>query len=270
MFITMDTIEAFILKVTAIPANYFIIGFVAAFYALEHILEPPFRFPNRNTHFFHNLIVQIAVYGAGLLFAIIQVSAIEWMSTNHIGLFHIIHVPFLIKLLIGVALFDLGTYWTHRLSHKIPVLWRIHRVHHSDTSMDSSTFFRTHPFEVVVFGTSQMIMAAVFGLDIIILGVYFLILIPFNVAQHSNIYFPRWVEKTFGLVFTTPNIHKVHHSKTQFFTDSNFADIFIIWDKLFGTYKYVSMKDIVYGLEDFEKENQQTFWYLLKSPFLKK
>lgn len=77
-----------------------------------------------------------------------------------------------------------------------------------------------------------------------------------------------WVDKTFGLVFTTPNIHKVHHEKDQHYTDSNYADIFILWDRLFGTYKYKPAEQIQIGLEEFDDAKKQTFWYLFKSPFL--
>ena len=73
----------------------------------------------------------------------------------------------------------------------------------------------------------------------------------------------------FGKIFTTPNLHKVHHSQNQEYTDSNFADIFILWDKFFGTYKYLPVKKIEYGLQEFNEEKKQTFWYLIISPFLK-
>src|SRR5215207_7362925 len=142
---------------------------------------------------------------------------------------------------------DLTSYWFHRLAHTSPLLWRLHRVHHSDTAMDTSTFFRGHPLEVLVFGTSSIVACIIFGLDLRILGVYFIVQLPFLVAQHANIQLPDWIDKIFGKVFITPNIHKVHHDQNQYYTDSNFADIFVFWDKLFGTYKYVPVKSLRYG-----------------------
>jgi sterol desaturase/sphingolipid hydroxylase (fatty acid hydroxylase superfamily) len=261
--------EDIIQWLTSVPSNYIIIGFVALFYTLEQFLNTPFKFQNRPHHLFHNFLIQVVVYGVGVFFAIFQVSSIDWINKHDFGILNQIEVPFVLKAIVGVALFDFITYWCHRLTHKTPLLWRIHRVHHSDTSMDASTFFRIHPFEVAVFGTAQIIAAALFGLDIVILGLYFLLLTPFTIAQHSNIHFPIWFDKSFGKVFSTPNIHKVHHSQNQQYTDSNFADIFIIWDKLFGTYKHLPVNEIVYGLPEFDDEKKQTFWYLLKSPFLK-
>ena len=87
--------------------------------------------------------------------------------------------------------------------------------------------------------------------------------------EHSNIELRIWLDKTLGLVFTTPNIHKVHHDQDQHYTDSNYADIFIIWDRIFGTFKYKPAETIKFGLKEFEEDRKQSFWYLMKSPFMK-
>tara|TARA_R110001583_G_scaffold181558_1_gene338835 strand:+ start:340 stop:732 length:393 start_codon:yes stop_codon:yes gene_type:complete len=120
----------------------------------------------------------------------------------------------------------------------------------------------------LVFGTSSIVACVIFGLDLSILGVYFIVILPFLVAQHANIQLPDWTDKIFGKVFITPNIHKEHHEQNQFYTDSNFADIFIFWDKLFGTYKYLPIKKNRYGLKEFDMDKKQTFWYLIISPFI--
>jgi sterol desaturase/sphingolipid hydroxylase (fatty acid hydroxylase superfamily) len=136
--------------------------------------------------------------------------------------------------------------------------------------MDASTNLRTHPVELVVyFGISNIVASAIFGLDLMALGVFFLIITPYVFLEHSNIKFPAWLDKTIGLVFTTPNIHKVHHDQDQHYTDSNYADIFIIWDRIFGTFKYKPTETIKFGLKEFEEDQKQSFWYLIKSPFLK-
>ena len=135
--------------------------------------------------------------------------------------------------------------------------------------MDASTNFRGHPIELMLwFGTSNIIAAAVFGLDLLSLGIYFLVATPFFFLEHANLRFPAWIDKTFGLVFTTPNLHKIHHEQDQFYTDSNFADIFILWDRFFGTYKYKPANEIKFGLKEFDDDKKQTFWYLFRSPFM--
>ncbi|RLD23060.1 MAG: sterol desaturase family protein, partial [Bacteroidetes bacterium] len=86
--------------------------------------------------------------------------------------------------------------------------------------------------------------------------------------EHSNLNYPNWVNYTLGMIFVMPNHHRVHHHQEQYYTDSNFADIFIIWDRIFGTFKELPIEKIKYGLKEFEEEKKQTFLYLLKSPFI--
>ena len=184
-------------------------------------------------------------------------------------MFYLFQIPFVAKLLIGVALYDVTTYWIHRGTHKVPLLWRFYRVHHSDTALDSSTYFRFHPIELMfVFGMDNIVTAALFGTDILSLTLYYFILNIFSFLEHSNIRYPEWMDRTIGWIFVTPNQHKVHHEQDQFYTDSNFADIFILWDRIFGTYKYKPVKNINYGLKEFDEDKKQTFCYLIRSPFI--
>lgn len=256
-------------KLLAIDLNYIIIGLIVLFYSLEQLLNTQFQFKKRPQHLFHNILFFGVFCLLNLVWAIVIVFSVEWLNNNQIGLFYLFDLPLWLKLVLGVMLFDFVTYWFHRISHLTPVLWRFHRVHHSDTSMDASTFFRGHPVETFLwFGTSNIIAAGIFGLDLIALGLYFIVSTPFFFLEHSNIKFPVWLDKTFGLIFTTPNIHKVHHEQDQFYTDSNFSDIFILWDRLFGTFKYKPPEQINLGLKEFEEDRKQTFWYLIRSPFI--
>lgn len=256
-------------KLLAIDLNYIIIVLIVIFYSLEQLLNTQFQFKKRPQHLIHNILFLGVFYLLNLLWAIVIVFSIEWLNNHQIGLFYLFDIPLWLKLVMGVMLFDFVTYWFHRMSHLTPVLWRFHRVHHSDTTMDASTFFRGHPIETFLwFGTSNIIAAGIFGLDLIALGLYFLVSTPFFFLEHSNIKFPVWLDKTFGLIFTTPNIHKVHHEQDQYYTDSNFSDIFILWDRLFGTFKYKPPEQINFGLKEFEEDRKQTFWYLIRSPFI--
>lgn len=261
--------ESFAKFINSIDGNYITIALIALFYSLEQLLGTPFKFDRRWQHFFNNLLFQVAFFFANLVVAAIQVVIINWLSLNQVGLFHWIEMPLWLKLIVGVMALDLSSYWIHRLAHTSPLFWRLHRVHHSDTTMDTSTYFRGHPLEAFVFGTSAIVACIIFGIDVQILGVYLIVLLPFLVAQHANIQLPEWIDKSFGRIFVTPNIHKVHHDQNQFYTDSNFADIFVLWDKLFGTYKYSPVASRRYGLKEFDSSKAQTFWYLLISPFLK-
>ncbi len=259
----------FINSLLAINLNYIIIGLMVLFYSLEQLLSNQFKFTKRPQHLFQNSLFFAVFFLVGLLWASVTVFSVEWFNNQRIGLFYLVQVPVWIKLLLGVALFDFVSYWFHRLSHKVPLLWRFHRVHHSDTTMDASTNFRGHPIESFLwFGSSNILAAAIFGLDLLTLGFYFFIGTFFFFIEHANFRFPKWLDKSFGLVFTTPNLHKVHHEQDQHYTDSNFSDIFILWDRLFGTFKSKPVEDIKVGLKEFDDEKKQTFWYLMKSPFI--
>jgi sterol desaturase/sphingolipid hydroxylase (fatty acid hydroxylase superfamily) len=256
-------------KLVSIDLNYIIIGLIVVFFTLEQVVSTQFKYSKRSQHLFNNFLFFIAFFIGNIVWVTVLVFSIERLNKNEIGLFYLVELPLWLKLILGVAMIDLVTYWFHRMAHRVPLVWRFHRVHHSDTSMDSSTYFRGHPFELFFwFGTSNIIAAGLFGLNLMNLGLYFLVATPFFIIEHTNVRFPKWIDKTFGLVFTTPNLHKVHHEKDQHYTDSNYADILILWDRLFGTYKYKPAEELDIGLEEFKDDKKQTFWYLFISPFI--
>jgi len=259
----------FLNSLLAIDSNFILIGLMVVFYSLEQLISNQFKFSKRPQHLFQNSLFYVVFFLGNILWSSITVFSIEWLNNQQIGLFYLLQLPPWLKLILGIAMFDLVSYWFHRLSHVVPLLWRFHRVHHSDTSMDSSTNFRAHPFETFLwFGSSSILAAAIFGLDLFTLGLYLFITMVFFVLQHSNLRFPKWIDKSIGFVITTPNLHKVHHEQDQHYTDSNFADIFILWDRLFGTFKRKPVEEIKLGLKEFDEAEKQTFWYLMKSPFI--
>lgn len=260
----MDTLQWLI----NIDQNYFLAGLIVLFYSLETILNTPFKYDRRHRHLLQNLLFQVPFFIANYFWAFFLVFAVSWLNDHQVGLLHLLNIAYWGKLIIGVAMFDMVAYWFHRMAHKTPLLWRLHRVHHSDTKMDSSTFFRSHPFEIVVFGTGNILAAAIFGMDFTALGLYYFIFLFVAYLEHANFEFPGWVDKTIGWILVTPNFHKVHHEQDQHYTDSNFSDLFIIWDRLFGTYRHLPVKKIKYGLKEFDEDKKQTFLYLMKSPFI--
>lgn len=254
-------------KIIAIDPNIQALVLVSFFFFCEQLVNSEQKFNTRARHFANNLPLFI-LYGiiAYVIFDA-QVLLVQFFNNHHIGLFYLINIPYLLKVIMGVALFDMGTYWLHRLSHRFSLLWRLHRVHHSDYKMDSSTYFRFHPFEIT-FAIGNVIVAAIMGIGLNIMFLYFFIVFLFVVIEHVDIESPKWLDKTVGKIITTPNMHKIHHDIDQEFTDSNYADIFILWDRIFHTYKHKDFKDLEYGLHEFNEPEKQSFLYLLKSPFL--
>ncbi len=257
-------------KILSINPNYFIIALLAIFFTLELALKNPFSYRKRGQHLFQNILFQITLSLLNIFFVTLQVYAIEMLNNKQIGLLYWVELPFWAKLILGVILYDFTTYWIHRASHKFPLLWRLHRVHHSDTSMDSSTTFRFHPLELIlIYQTGNIMTAAIFGTDITSMALYYFILYIFFFFEHSNLHYPKWMNNTLGLILVMPDHHRVHHHQNQYYTDSNFADIFIIWDRLFATFKLIPTQDIKYELKEFDQHKKQTFLYLMKSPFIR-
>jgi sterol desaturase/sphingolipid hydroxylase (fatty acid hydroxylase superfamily) len=255
-------------KLLSIDPNYIVIGLIAFFFSLEQLSNSPFSFKKRINHLFQNALFQVVLVILNTFFVTFQVFSIEWLNSNHSGFLYLVELPFWAKLFISVALYDITAYWIHRATHKIPLLWRFHRVHHSDTTMDSSTVFRFHPIEIIlVFGVGNIVTAALFGTDVFSLALYYFILYVFFFFEHANLNYPRWPNSTLGLIFVMPDHHRVHHQQDQFYTDSNYADILILWDRLFGTFKMMPLEKMKYGLIEFDSENKQSFLYLIKSPF---
>jgi len=256
-------------KLSNIDSNYIAIALIVLFFSLEQILNTQFNFKKRPQHLLQNFPFYIIFFVGNFAWAVFVVWSVEWLNGKQIGLFYYIEIPLWLKLILGVAMIDMVTYWFHRMAHNVPVVWRFHRVHHSDTSMDSSTYFRGHPIEVFFwFGLSNVIAVGIFGLDLLTLSLYYVLATPFFVIEHVNLKFPNWLDKTIGWVITTPNLHKVHHEQDEHYTNSNYADIFILWDRLFGTYKHKPVENINLGLKEFNHPKKQTFWYLFKSPFI--
>lgn len=256
-------------KILNINSNYIIIGLLVFFFTMEQIVSNPFSYKKRGSHLLQNILFQITLTLLNLFIVVIQVYCIEWLNERKIGLLFLVELPFWIKLLISVMLYDFTTYWIHIAAHKVPIMWRLHRVHHSDTTMDSSSTFRFHPLEMIlVYQVGNILCAGIFGTDVLSMALYYFILNIFLFLEHANLHYPTWLNKTLGLIFVTPDQHRVHHQQNQFYTDSNFADIFIVWDRIFGTYKSMPVKDMKYGLEEFDDEKKQGFLYLMKSPFI--
>jgi sterol desaturase/sphingolipid hydroxylase (fatty acid hydroxylase superfamily) len=252
----------------SINADKMFVILLAIFFTIEQLFENGSAIKKNSTHLFHSVILQAGYIILNILLASLFVFIFDWVAENNIGLLNQIKFPYIIKIALGIIAIDFVGYWAHRLNHKWHLFWRLHRVHHSDTKMDSSTSFRAHPLDVILDNASVFVAGILFGLDIKIIILRWILYMPLFVAHHVSFGFPNWVDSFFGKIFVTPNFHKVHHHQDQEYTDSNYGNMFIIWDKLFGTFKELPIEKIKYGLIEFEGNKKQSFWYLLKSPFI--
>lgn len=173
-----------------------------------------------------------------------------------------------IKIAVGIAVFDLWMYIWHRANHEIPLFWKFHKAHHSDTAMDVSSGLRFHPIEVILSSALRIPIYLSIGIDIKILAVYETVMTAVVLFHHSNISINSKFDKYLSLIIATPYMHRVHHSSYQKETDSNYGTIFSIWDRLFKSYVYRSdINNIEIGLKKFREDKYQTVKGFLLTPF---
>lgn len=172
-----------------------------------------------------------------LLFPTAALGVALIVESRQWGLFHVLQAPYWISVVIAVMALDLVIYTQHVLMHKIPMFWRLHRVHHADLDFDVTTGSRFHPIEIIV---SMLIK---FG-AILILGTPALAVVIFEVLlnatamfNHSNVRLPLALDGVLRLFLVTPDMHRVHHSAIRKETDSNYGFNLPWWDRLFGTYQ---------------------------------
>jgi sterol desaturase/sphingolipid hydroxylase (fatty acid hydroxylase superfamily) len=159
-------------------------------------------------------------------------------------------------------------YAAHVLLHKIPMLWRVHRVHHSDPFVDVTTSLRQHPIEGLWRFIFMTIPAWILGLPAAGIVVYRLVSRVNGILEHANIRLWRPFDRAGSLVWCTPNMHKVHHSNEPAETDSNYGNILSIYDRAFGTFTNTDRaRHVVYGLKETDVAEPRSFVGLLTHPF---
>jgi sterol desaturase/sphingolipid hydroxylase (fatty acid hydroxylase superfamily) len=199
---------------------------------------------------------------------ILTVGVFVWIASNNIGLLNWVELPMWVELLIAVAMLDLvAQYVVHYLLHRVKWMWKFHMIHHSDTHVDATTGTRHHPGDYILREIFGLITAIVIGIPVAYFAFYRIATVFFTYVTHANIVLPSWLDKLLSYVFITPNIHKFHHHFERPWTDTNFGNIFSLWDRLFGTFVYDDPKKIKYGLDVLEDEHDEDIMYQLKVPF---
>lgn len=218
-------------------------------------------FINFTFTFFHLLIhAALAVY---------VVLICDWCSAHHFGIVNWLHFPVWAVIVFGILSMDFfGGWLVHIVQHKVPILWRMHMVHHTDTNVDVTSGLRHHPLEAFFRWVFFFIGIIITGLPIYAVMIAQTLMSMFTTFTHANIRLPAWLDKGMSYVFVSPNMHKVHHHNKQPFTDSNYGNAFSIWDHLFGTYKALDPDQIKYGLDRYyNMEKDEDIKELMKSPF---
>jgi len=213
------------------------------------------------TYLFLNFIPLLSVAGVALL-----------AQNNETGLFNLITAPLWVQVLIAVVVLDLLEFIEHRMLHRWPLLWRLHRVHHSDSQVDVSTSLRFHPFEGIFRAVIKASVYFALGLPPEGVIVFFALIVFINTFSHANLNLPTGLQRKAGLFFITPNVHRLHHTTASDYQNVNFGTVLSLWDKLGGTYvgPDALTKDLAFGLSGDEAQpERETFASLAMDPFRK-
>jgi len=187
-----------------------------------------------------------------------------WGLLNHVGL------SFWLKLVIGIIVLDLVIYLQHVMFHAIPILWRLHMMHHADLDFDLTTGLRFHPIEMVLSMVIKLSVVAVIGAPASAVLIFEVLLNGVAMFNHGNIKIPLKVDRMLRYFIVTPDMHRVHHSVIIKESNSNFGFNLPWWDRLFGTYTSQPSKghpDMTIGLAQFRNIKRLMFHHLLLLPF---
>lgn len=240
----------------------------AVLITVEYLLPTMGAPTQRARHTVRNLIFGV-IWSVGSAFC---AAGLVWLSLRcadaKVGLFNIISVPLWAQLVIGILVIDFVEYWRHYANHFIPLLWRLHRVHHSDPLMEASTTLRLHPVELAVVYGPRVVVVLLLGLSPFVLAIHALTSLTAQYFHHANFSLPVWLDKLIGLVIITPGQHFTHHMREQYYTDSQFGIIFPFWDRLLGTLRKIpDRKANPNGLDGWDSESDQTVFGMLASMF---
>jgi sterol desaturase/sphingolipid hydroxylase (fatty acid hydroxylase superfamily) len=186
------------------------------------------------------------------------------------GLFRLLGMPYWAALVAGVIVLDLVIYLQHVVFHYVPVLWRLHRMHHADIDIDVTTGLRFHPLEILLSMVIKMAAVAALGVPAVAVVIFEVLLNATAMFNHSNVALPPWLDTIARWIVVTPQMHQVHHSIEREETDSNFGFNLPWWDRLFGTYRAAPRageKGIVIGLPMFRDMAELRITRLLTQPF---
>ena len=198
------------------------------------------------------------------------VAAAFYTEQHKIGLLHLVTLPSWLEILIVVMVLDLAIWFQHLVSHKVPILWRVHQMHHSDRDIDVTTALRFHPIEIGLSMLYKIMMVFILGPSAVGVVIFEVVLNGSAMFNHANVKLPLWLDRIIRLVFVTPDMHRVHHSIIHREHDTNYGFAMSIWDRIFGTYTDQPARghdEMTIGLAPYQHDGPTKLLWSLKLPF---
>lgn len=209
-----------------------------------------------------------------LIFPAAAVGMAVFAETQGWGIFNYLQIPYWFAVIASLIMLDAVIYFQHVMFHAVPILWRLHRVHHADLDFDVTTGSRFHPIEIILSMLIKFTVIILLGAPVIAVIVFELILNATSMFNHGNVHIPPVIDHVLRLFVVTPDMHRVHHSVEDDETNSNFGFNFPWWDRLFGTYRNqprMGHKQMTIGINTF-RDRQHCSWIpgMLVLPFIGK
>ena len=231
------------------------------------------RVMKRSVRWFNNL--SLSVLSSVVLKVLGPITAIAvatYALNNDLGLLGLLPwaLPLWLELAIGVIILDFLIYVQHVLSHRVPMLWRFHKVHHADRDIDVTTGIRFHPVEALFSMVYKCALILLLGPLPLAVFIFEVLLNGSAMFNHANVKLPLWLDKILRLVIVTPDSHRVHHSTIPSETNSNYGFFLSTWDRMFKTYTpqpKLGHTEMVIGLNEYQTESPASLVWSLKTPF---
>ena len=201
-------------------------------------------------------------------FGLATAGVFAWLEGSGFGLLGLVDWPLWLELAVSIAALDLvAQYGAHYALHKVPALWRLHIVHHSDTHVDVTTGTRHHPLDFLFRETAALAAIVLLGMPLAFYLLYRIVTVVFTYWTHANVRLSPKLDRLLGYVIVTPQMHKVHHHHTLPHTDMNFGNMLSVWDRLFGTYGNIDDGELVYGVDVVDYRRGDDLGYQLGVPW---
>lgn len=268
----MNEIISYFSSIPSSHRSLILVGGITLFWVIENTF-PLFQMQYKKWHHAGiNIFFTITTIIVNFILAFILIKTASWTTENNFGILQWLpEMPIWLYTIIGLLLLDLvGAYLVHFIEHKIKFLWRFHIIHHTDTWIDTTTANRHHPGESVIRFLFTALGVLIAGSPMWMVFLYQSLSVIFSQFNHANISLPDKLDFFLSYFIVSPNMHKVHHHYVLPYTDSNYGNIFSVWDRLFGTYITLSKDKLVYGVDThmLPEENNQ-LKNLLQIPFQK-
>ena len=265
----MENLIQYFENIPSLHRSIILVGGITLFWLIEGLVPTRKLTYKKWRHALPNFFFTATSVLVNFFLAFLLLNTADWTQANGFGLLHIFALPLWLYVVLGVLLLDfIGAYLAHLVEHKIKPLWMVHLVHHSDHHVDTTTANRHHPLESLVRFSFTLVAVFILGTPIGVVMLYQSLSVVLSQFNHANINLPTRLDQWLSYVLVTPHMHKVHHHHVLPYTDSNFGNIFAIWDRLFGTYKNLDAARIIYGVDVFPNEDENSrVGSLLSQPF---